>query len=50
MFLLPATGVTQDHQGIREAVQVVVPKVQGQGLAGLSWHKTPNRFPSLEIQ
>lgn len=42
MFLLPATGVTEDHQGVREAIQVVVPEVQGQGLLWLSWNETPD--------
>lgn len=45
--LLPATEVTEDHQGIREAIQVVIPKVQGRGLAR---HKAPHGFPPLEIK
>lgn len=48
-FLLPATGIVEDHQSIREAVQVVVPKVQGQGLAGFSFNKAPNCLPVPEI-
>lgn len=48
--LLPATGVAEDYQGIREAVKVVVPEMQGQRLVGFPWYKAPNCFPPLEIR
>lgn len=48
-FLLPATSIAEDHQGIREAIQIVVSKVQGQGLVGFPLYKAPNYTPLLEI-
>ena len=50
IFLLPASGVAEDHQGIGEAVQVVVPDVQGHGLACFLWHKAPHRVLRLEVR
>lgn len=49
-MVLPSTCVAQDCQGIREAVQVVVSKVQCQGLSEFSWDEAPNSLPALKVQ
>lgn len=50
----PPAGVPQDSQGIWEAIQVVVPKVEGDGepqlAIGLGRDEAPQRIPPLEIR
>lgn len=48
-LFLPSTFVLEDYQGIREPIQVVVPKVKGWGLTRVIWHKAPDSFFPLEI-
>lgn len=48
-LFLPSTFVLEDYQGIREPIQVVVPKVKGWGLTQVIWHKAPDGFFPLEI-
>lgn len=48
-LFLPSTFVLEDYQGIREPIQVVVPKVKGWGLTRVIWHKAPDGFFPLEI-
>lgn len=48
-LFLPAARVAQDGQGVGEAVQVVVPDVQGQGLVPGPRYEAPERFPPLEV-